>query len=183
MWQVFRDINLPRERLHVALTGVPRDRPLERWFAAYCFHLFGYRHQKMRPSRSQKCDRQPVRRQTDGEIEGRPLASTLSRQRCSASGNRASSIASPQPHGHVMPTLQASPSSCVTTTVRMGSRSGRMSALSHWVSQCGSLRFAAFRHSWRNRARSVDHQRQPVMATVREPECSEAVLGRRGPVA
>lgn len=183
MWQVLRDINFPRERLDVALTGVPRDRPLGRCYAASRSEFFGYRHQRMRPSRTQKCDRQPVRRQTEGESDGRPLASTLSRQRCSASGNSASSIASPQPHGHVMPTLQASPSSCATTTVRMGSRSGRMSASSHWICQCGSLRFAAFRHSWQNRARSLDHQRQPVMATAREPECSEAVPGRRGPAA
>lgn len=142
-----------------------------------------YRHHRIRPSRSQKCDLQPVRRQTDGERDGQPFSSTLSRQHCSASANRASSIVSPQPHGQVMPALQASPSSCATTTVRMGSWSGRMSASSHWICQRGSLRFAAFCHSWRNRARSLDHQRQPVMATAREPECSEAVLGRRGPAA
>lgn len=142
-----------------------------------------YRHHRIRPSRSQKCDLQPVRRQTDGERDGQPFPSTLSRQRCSASANRASSIKSPQPHGQVMPALQASPSSCATTTVRMGSRSGRMSVSSHRVRQRGSRRFAAFCHRRLSRVRSLCHQRRPIKATAPEPGCSAAVPGRRGPTA
>ncbi len=56
-------------------------------------------HHWILPFRSQKCDRQPVLRQTDGERLPRPEESRVSVQRGFASGSNTNSMVSPQPVG------------------------------------------------------------------------------------
>lgn len=86
-----------------------------------------YSHQKTRPSRTQKWDWHPDFRQTDGWSDGCPKLSTAISQRGRASLRVMSSILSPHPHGHRMPTLQSSPSSRTRTRSRAGKSDGKVS--------------------------------------------------------
>lgn len=86
-----------------------------------------YSHQRIRPSRTQKWDLHPDFRQTDGWSDGRPASLTLMSQRGRASLRIMSSIVSPHPQGHRMPTLQSSPSSRVKTRSRAGNSDGSVS--------------------------------------------------------
>ncbi len=84
-------------------------------------------HQRMRPSRTQKCERQPFFSHTDGVSVGTPFASTFTSQRGLPSATTKSSIAYPQPQGQRIPTHQSSPSSRARTKSRLGNRTGKLS--------------------------------------------------------
>lgn len=84
-------------------------------------------HHVTRPPRSQKCERQPVLRHTEGCKVGHCFASTRRSHRGLASRISMSSIVSPQPQGQSIPTDQSSPSSRRRTRSRLGSLRGSAS--------------------------------------------------------
>ncbi len=88
---------------------------------------YHHSHQRILPFLTQKCERQPVFRQTEGCNVGSPLLSISTSQRGLAPSSTRSSIVSPHPHGHLMPTLQSSRSSLVRTRSRRGRRFGSAS--------------------------------------------------------
>lgn len=88
---------------------------------------YDHPHQRILPLLTQKCERQPVRRQTEGCSVGSSFSSIDTSQRGLASSMSSNSIVSPHPQGHRIPTLQSSPSSLVRTRSRRESRSGSAS--------------------------------------------------------
>lgn len=105
-----------------------------------------YSHQSMRPPRSQKCERHPVRRHTEGLRVGRPRALILMSQRGTASRISSSSSGCRHPHGQRMPTHQSSSASRARTTSRHGSPFGRLSPSMMRNRRTGSIRDVRRRH-------------------------------------
>lgn len=142
-----------------------------------------YSHQSMRPPRTQKCERQPVCRHTDGFKVGRPLASVLKSQRGAASRISSSSIADPHPHGQRMPTHQFSSPSRASTTSRHGSFFGRLSPSMIRSRRAGSARDVRRRHhsSGLMRPRSSASARERVVPEAVQASRARGVLSFRSP--
>ena len=105
-----------------------------------------YSHQSTRPSRSQKCERQPVCRHIEGLRLGRPAALTIRSQRGAASRITSSSSVCPHPQGQRIPTHQSSSASRARTTSRHGSLLGKLSPSTIRSRRGGPKRDARRRH-------------------------------------
>jgi hypothetical protein len=106
-------------------------------------------HQRIRPPRTQKWERQPFRNQTDGVSVGLPSASTVTSHLGLASATTRSSMTCPQPQGQRMPTHQSSPPSRARTRSRCGMRAGKQSASTTRSRRGGDSRAHARRHHCR----------------------------------
>ncbi len=126
-----------------------------------------YSHQSTRPSRSQKCERHPVCRQTEGFRLGRPPALMLRSQRGAASRIVSSSSVCPHPQGQRMPTHQSSPASRARTTLRHGSFLGKLSPSTIRSRRAGVTR---------------DVRRRHQKGSLMQPHCSMSAprMGARG---
>ncbi len=103
-------------------------------------------HQRIRPPRTQKWERQPFCSQTDGLSVGLPCASTATSHLGLASATTRSSMTRPQPQGQRMPTDQSSPSSRARTRSRHGMRVGKQSPSTMRSRRGGESRAHARRH-------------------------------------
>lgn len=86
-----------------------------------------YSHQTILPPRTQKCDRQPSRRHTEGCNDARPFPSRVTSQRGLTPLRSIISSRSPHPQGQRNPTHQSSPSSRARTRPRRGNWLGKLS--------------------------------------------------------
>jgi hypothetical protein len=123
-----------------------------------------YSHQSTRPFRSQKCERQPVRRQTEGLRLGRPAALMTRSQRGATSRIISSSSVCPHPQGQRIPTHQSSSPSRARTTSRHGSLLGKLSPSTIRSRRGGPKRDARRRHHKGNLMQPHYPMRAPRMA-------------------